>query len=362
MIRLTNIDALHKSRLLNVEEKPYKRITKRLLAPNSPISIRRTLPPAPPRDQSAADEAAAAHEAKKQQELNVRRQWREDMLLDFTAFDSSIVRIQFFLTSNNEERERYAEEKGKIQAAAQAVRDNTSELRTQLDIAQRMLTQRKEYDDLAEKILGNRLLRPREDQHANLQKLNAEIGDLETECQQYARTWSERSTQFMKIIEQGMYIRRLIRDEKEEVERREGMEEEEDGEDGDSGSHIGGRSGIGTPRLDGGGLTPMQVAADRETDSPGSRLRVDTGHTPRDRSTIRSTDGAAEDEEAQVPGIEIESLTMEEDGEVMSAGSDKVADPLGAVITDEGKEEGEEDEAEEAVPEEPAKLENMDTS
>lgn len=355
MTRLTKIDALHKSRLLNVEEKPYKRITKRLLAPNSPISIRPKLPPTPPPDGNAADEAAAAHVAKKQQELNTHRQWREDMLLDFAAYDSSILRVQFLLTSNNKERERYAEEKGTIQAAAQAVLDSTNELRTQLDIAQRTLTQRKEYDSLTEKILGNRLLRPREDQHANLQKLNAEIGDLETESQQYARTWSERSDQFMKIIEQGMQLRRLIRDEKEEVERREGMEEGEDGEDGDSESHIGGRSGIGTPRLDGGGLTPMQVAADHEADSPGSHLKVDTRHTSRGRSALRFTDGAADDGEAQEPGSETENLNTE-DGEVMSAGSDAVADPLGGVIADEGKEEGEEDEAEE-----PAKLDNMDT-
>ncbi|KAL9610985.1 MAG: hypothetical protein Q9167_004330 [Letrouitia subvulpina] len=354
-------DTLHKSRLLNVEEKPFKRITKRLFAPNSLILLRPTLPLTPPSDSTAADEAAAAHEAKKQQELNFRRQWREDVLLDFTAFDSSIARIQSLLTSNIKERERYAEEKVKIQASAQAVRDNTSELRIELDRAQRRLALRKEYDGLAEKILGNRLLRPREDQHANLQKLNAEIGDLETESQQYAKIWTERSNQFLKIIEQGMQLKRLIRDEKEEVERREGMEEE-DGEDGESGSHMGGRSGIGTPRLDGEGLTPMQVVADREADSPGSHLKVDTGNTTRDRSPLRSTGGATEYEESHLPGIEIETLNTEEDGEVMSAESDKVADPLGGAVTDEGKEEGEEDEPEEAVTEGPAKVDNMDTS
>ena len=111
------------------------------------------------------------------------------------------------------------------------MRDNTSDLRVQLEEAQKTLALRKEYDQLAEKITSNRLLKPRAEQHSNLEKLNEEIAELERESQDYAQTWSERREQFGKIIEEGMQLRRLIRDEKEEVERREGMED--DGEDGD---------------------------------------------------------------------------------------------------------------------------------
>ena len=145
-------DALHRSRLLNVEEKPFKRITKRLLPQTSLIHTPLQLPPTLPPDASAADEEAAAHEARRQQQLEARRQWREDVLFDFAAFDSSIVRIQFLFTSNVKERERYTAEKLKIEAAAQAVKDNTAELRLQLEGAQRQLGLRKEYDVLAEKI------------------------------------------------------------------------------------------------------------------------------------------------------------------------------------------------------------------
>ncbi|KAL8719199.1 MAG: hypothetical protein Q9181_008089, partial [Wetmoreana brouardii] len=201
-------DSLHKSRLLNVEEKPFKRITKRLLAPSSLIPVPPILPPTPPPDASAADEAAAAHELEKQQQLDSHRQWREDALLDFAAFESSIIRIQFLLTSNIKERERYAAEKLKIQATAQAVRDNTADLRVQLEEAQETLALRKEYDELAEKITSNRLLRPRAEQHMNLEKLNEEIAELKRESAEYAQTWTERREQFGKIIEEGMQLRR----------------------------------------------------------------------------------------------------------------------------------------------------------
>src|SRR5271156_2938573 len=48
-------DSLHKSRLLNVEEKPFKRITKRLLTPSNPLITFPILPPTPPPDAAAAD-------------------------------------------------------------------------------------------------------------------------------------------------------------------------------------------------------------------------------------------------------------------------------------------------------------------
>lgn len=352
-------DSFHKSRLLNVEEKPFKRITKRLLAPTSLTAVPPTLPPTPPPDASAADEAAAAHELEKQQQLDSHRQWREDALLDFAAFESSIVRIQFLLTSNIKERERYATEKLKIQATAQAVRENTAELRVQLEEAQKTLALRKEYDALAEKITSNRLLRPRAEQHVNLEKLNDEIAELKRESEEYAQTWSERREQFGKIIEEGMQLRRLIRDEKEEVERREGMGMEE-GDDGDTGSHRGRSSGRATPRPEMGDATPLHQ--DQDMDSPEGNLQAGKQHNAEEKSPLGSQDVVTSNERPQVPEIEIEDTNMKEEGEV-SAGPDKATTAFESLAAESDREEGEEDEADRGEPAEgPPKLDEMDVS
>ncbi|MCJ1471259.1 hypothetical protein MMC07_009907 [Pseudocyphellaria aurata] len=354
-------------RLLNVEEKPFKRITKRLLIPNSLIAARPTLPPTPPPDGSGADEAAAAHEIEKQQQLDERRQWREDVLLDFAAFESSIVRIQLLRTSNFKEGERYAAEKLKIQATAQAVRDNTAELRVQLEDAQKRLALRKEYDDLAEKITSNRLLRPREDQHANLNKLDAEILELERESQEYAQTWAERRQQFGKIIEEGMQLRRLIRDEKEEVERREGMEEDrEDNEEGETASQRGRSSGLGTPRHapdNGGGLTPLLAAQeqhDRGSTPAGGLLAERDAPLLVEKSPLRNAHMIDPDKtESHVS----EDTDMAEDGEVSGESDLSATAPaeegLIADEEDDAKEEGEQEDDETPTQ---TVAEQMDTS
>ncbi|KAI9374029.1 Tho complex subunit 7-domain-containing protein [Aspergillus egyptiacus] len=257
-------DSLHKSRLLNVEKKPFERISKRLLNPDSFVISNATLPTPPP--EGTDGEAAAAAEAEKQKRLEQWRQFRDDVSLDFAAFEGSIARIQFLLTSNERERERYVAEKERILSTMQAVRENTSDLRVQLEEAQRLLNLRKTYDELTDKITSNRLLKPREDQQANLQKLQAEIAELERESKDYATTWAERREQFGRIVEEGMQLRRLIRDEKEEVERREGMQEEEDGDDGEVSK--GKQSGSNTPRPDQEALTPSQQGQDEAGRSP----------------------------------------------------------------------------------------------
>lgn len=210
-----------------------------------------TLLPTPPPDESEQVES------EKQNRLETWRNFRDDVTLDFAAFEGNIARIQFLLTSNQRERERYAAGKLRILSTMQAVRDNTNELRTQLEEAQRVLALRKGYDDMAEKIISNRLLKPREDQQANLQKLQAEIADLEEESKDYAKTWAERREQFGRIVEEGMQLRRLIRDEKEEVERREGMQENEEGDENDAHSKDK-SSGANTPRPETDGVNPLQ--------------------------------------------------------------------------------------------------------
>lgn len=321
-------DALHKSRLLNVEDKPFKRITKRLLNPTSLLTVLPTLPPTPPPDAaSTVEEEAALQDAERQKQLEDRRQFREDALLDFAAFESSIVRIQLLLTSNTEERKRYAAEKLKIQVTAQAVRDNTNELRVQLEEAQKTLALRKEYDELAEKITSNRMLRPREDQHANLDKLNAEIAGLEREGQEYAQTWAERRQQFGRIIEEGMQLRRLIRDEKEEVERREGMEDSgEDGEDGEAGSVRGRSSGFASPMQTDGGGTPLHPSLShleqhRETGQKAAAAGLTVAEqVPRAKTPLRIIQNAEDEEEGEgkesQPPYLVEDEEMAEDGEV----------------------------------------------
>ncbi|KAJ5591660.1 uncharacterized protein N7459_002029 [Penicillium hispanicum] len=273
-------DALHKSRLLNVEEKPFKRISKRLLNPESLVVSSTSFPLTPPPEEPDTDATAA--EAEKQKRLEEWRHFREDVTLDFAAFEGSIARIQFLLTSNEEERQRYATEKLRILSTMQSVRENTSELRTQLEEAQRLLALRKSYDDLAEKITNNRLLKPREDQQANLQKLQVEITELEKESKDYAKTWAERREQFGRIVEEGMQLRRLIRDEKEEVERREGMQEGEDGDEGDVISK-GKVSGANSPHPEAESFTPSHHSQDEN-----GRLQVDkTSGTGRSASPLR---------------------------------------------------------------------------
>ena len=265
--------------------------------------------------------------------MDEHRQFREDVLLDFAAFESSIVRIQFLLTSNAQERERYAAEKLRIQAAAQEVRDNTTELRVQLEEAQSTLALRKTYDELAEKITNNRLLRPREDQHANLEKLNAEIADLERESKEYAQTWAERRQQFDRIIEEGMHLRRLIRDEKEEVERREGMQEREDGEDvehDESISRRGRSSGAATPMNEARGGTPGPGVTDHDS----NRLVVNSRSTPRGKSPLRSSEKAQN--VSQIQPEATEDVNMVEDGEVDSETAAVAAPAEGLVSEDDG--------------------------
>lgn len=273
-------DELHKSRLLNVEEKPFKRISKRLLAPSSLLY---TSSQAPTSLSSSLSNSSDSLDYTRQKTYEERRQFKEDILLDFSAFDSSLVRIQFLRNSNERERERYMTDKARILNTAQYVRESTAQLRIQLDQAKQTLEQRKKFDELAEKITGNRLLRPREDQMANLKKLEEECRELERESKNYKATWAERREQFGRIVEEGMQLRRLIRDEKEEVERREGMAEDEDGESGDSTSRGGQtprhHSENGTPRYQNGraentgsnGAPGIRVGISGSTSRPASR-------------------------------------------------------------------------------------------
>ena len=254
---------LHKSRLLNVEEKPFKRITKRLGNISSVIS------------QATQSKDASENEHQSDAATNAL-QLQEDLTLDFAAFGSSIARLQFLHDANERERVRYDSDKQRILDECQDVKGKNTQLREQLDEARGTLAQRKKFDELAEKITSNRLLRPREDQIANLAKLEEECKELERESETYSETWKERRDQFNRIMEEGMLLRRQIRDEKEEVDRREGMnegtEEEADGERG-APTPRNEQSADATPHPDGG-----QAKNEEETELKDNEGNSSTPH------------------------------------------------------------------------------------
>ncbi|KAK4240032.1 Tho complex subunit 7-domain-containing protein [Achaetomium macrosporum] len=294
---------LHKSRLLNVEEKPFKRVTKRLNSLHALTLARARQAPTPPPEtngnpqeqqqppnQQQRDGASPAPGGDALSSVDLA-QLKEDITLDFAAFDSSIARLQFLLTANERERERYAAERQRILTASQSVRDNTAHLRTQLEQARATLAQRRKFDELADAITSNPSLRARAEQAANLRKLEEEIAELEVEREAYGVTWNERREQFARIMDESMRLRRLIRDEKEEVERREGMDDDEAG---------------ATPR-------PSGIASRGSTPRPENGLvpksgaeNGDIGGTPRPVST---TGGRTPARESPAPGNDSQSVT-----------------------------------------------------
>ncbi|KAJ9164590.1 Tho complex subunit 7 [Coniochaeta hoffmannii] len=311
---------LHKSRLLNVEEKPFKRITKRLqtLTTLAASAVRQqpTPPPEPTNGTAAEDGAAAAAEATPtspttatpadDNDAATLSGLREDIAMDFAAFDSSVARLQFLLTANARERERYAADRFRIQDTSRRVRDDTATLRLRLEEARATLEQRKRFDELAERIASNRALRPRAEQAAALAKLEEECAQLEGESGEYSRTWRERREQFEKIMEESMRLRRQIRDEKEEVERREGMDDDGSGAGGGAGEggdetgtprHVAGLvSGNVTPRPD-SGVVAAKVGGLESGDAAGAgtpRASTVGGRTPAREGSAGPAEGQSQ--------------------------------------------------------------------
>ncbi|KAM7207666.1 Tho complex subunit 7 domain containing protein [Naviculisporaceae sp. PSN 640] len=281
---------LHKARLLNVEEKPFKRVTKRLSTLYTIVSsqARQTATPPP---ETNGQGPSADHDASspvvgssRESTLQELAQIKEDLTLDFAAFDSSIARLQFLMTANEKERQRYTAERERIIKTSQAVRDNTANLRLQLEQARATLEQRKKFDELADKITSNPSLRTRTEQASNLHKLEEEIAELEAESKTYGVTWQERRDQFARIMDESMRLRRLIRDEKEEVERREGMGGDGDGGDGEAGQtpRPGLASGSNTPRPESGLIPKGSGHGTENGDIAGTPRPLSTagGRTP----------------------------------------------------------------------------------
>ncbi|KAI1430069.1 Tho complex subunit 7-domain-containing protein [Xylaria sp. FL1777] len=258
---------LHKTRLLAVEERPFKRLTKRLVAPDSFTNPSKKLPTPPP--DSSHNDAADATSTASPSNVDIVA-LKEDITLDFAAFDSAIARLQFLATANAAEREHYASTRLRILNTMESVREGNGQLRVRLDEARATLAQRRKFDELADKITSNRMLRTRAEQHVNLAKLAEECEELRRESEAYGDTWRERRAQFERLVDEGRRLRALIRDEKEEVERREGMDS--DAEDGEAAPTPGKgiTSGNATPHPENSTTLSSKGDAGNATPRPGS--------------------------------------------------------------------------------------------
>lgn len=295
LLDLEDENQLHKSRLFSIEEKPFKRITKRLATINqlANTKIRQTLTPPPETSQQNGGRDEEDEEAS--QPATDFAQLKEDITLDFAAFDYTIGRLQFLQSANEAQRERYSEERGQILETCARVRDSTTSLRARLAEAQATRARRTAWDGLARAILDNKALQERPKARAGIAKLEEECRQLEVESGAYAATWGERRAQFSRIMDESMRLRRLIRDEKEEVERREGMDE--DGSGGGEGEgegaaeghtpRPGSASGNGTPRPDGMASAVPKVL--EETGDSTPRPTPLGGRTPMRDSPAPST-------------------------------------------------------------------------
>ncbi|KAK1062236.1 hypothetical protein LTR12_017309 [Friedmanniomyces endolithicus] len=258
-------DALHATRLLGVEERPFQRVQRALLGKDSLLRSlpRQQLPSPPPEGEDTTPPDSASEEK--------FLRFRDEILLDFAALESSILRIRLIHSSNERERERYAAEKAKILETAQAVRDNTIELRQQLVESQRVLELRKGYDELAAKISDDKKIKSREECTQEITALEKEIEELERESAEYETTWVGRREQFDRVVKEGEAMVRLIKGLKDEVEpeQMEGEEDQHTMDEGDDATR-GESSRLGTPvpegrtpmRVDDGGQTPMISSAE----------------------------------------------------------------------------------------------------
>lgn len=283
---------LHKTRLLNVEEKPFKRITKRLVSISSALS-------------GAGGGSGGGSSSSLQ----------EDLTLDFAAFDSSVARFQFLYEANARERERYAADQQRIVAECEAVRANNARLREQLESARATLAQRNKFDVLAERITSNRLLRPRDDQRANLAKLEDECRELERESETYSETWCERRDQFDRIMEEGMMLRRQIRDEKEEVDRREGMKDGGGDDDSDG---------------DKDGPTPRNLASEQAMPLPDGDSQPRAAESSESRAATPSQAVSAPDRPRPRSGLSRDVTYDDVDMDEVDEGDDREGEESGA--------------------------------
>lgn len=268
--------------MLTVEERPFQRVTKMLLGEKSVLKPVLSYLPSPPPE--GEDELPLHDPARVQR-------FREDVLLDFANLESSIVRIQLILSSNERERERYAAEKAKILETAQAVRENTLELRSHLQEAQQVLERRKGYDEMAIKILDDRKLKSRDEARADIEKLEKEIEDLKQESADYEGTWLSRREQFDAVVREGEAMVRQIKGIKDEPEpeKDDNMDDAEDGtKEETSGRNTPIQDGRSPHPTDGGDATPLPESGEYGTPARPSNKFLDVEDSTRPGSRVSS--------------------------------------------------------------------------
>jgi hypothetical protein len=284
-------EQLHVSRLLNVEERPFKSLTRKLLGAETPYQRFLARPNNNTEQDGTGNEPDDAF-------LADLSKFRESILYQFTAFESSIARLQFLRAANDRERERYAKEKLDIEATAEAVRLDTANLRVQLDDAQKTLAIRKTYDVLADKITKNAGLKPRDEQHVSIEKLKAEIEELQRESLELSETWVGRREQMGKVVDEAARLRRQIRNEKEpeEVEAEKRAQEMLAVEDRERelGSHV------GTPRPEDDAPTPGGAISRAMTPIPEAE-----GGTPAADVEMGGQDEDANGEGGATPNVQV---------------------------------------------------------
>lgn len=255
-------DDLHAKRLLNIEEKPYKRVQKRLLAPTNPIQTYLRLPIATSstsdenvtsdadvddatQDSNDIPNGGHAHitQASSQEDtesyLKQLQTFTHQTLHDFSALKTSLARLQFLLNSNAAERERYSSQTSTITEQHSQITSETTVLRSRLDEARSRLEQRKAYDELAKKVLyvngrdGARS-KTREELGRESERLRSEIEELEREGEELKGQWKERREALSKVNVETERLRRVVRGEPEIVEREEEARSEDEGEDGEN--------------------------------------------------------------------------------------------------------------------------------
>lgn len=144
----------------------------------------------------------------------------------------------------------------------------------QLDEAQKTLAIRKTYDVLADKITKNASLKPRDEQQVSIEKLKAEIEELQRESVELSQTWIDRREQMGHVVDEAARLRRQIRNEKEpeEVEAEKRAQEmlaiERDRE---AGSHV------GTPRMEDDAPTPGGPVSRGVTPLPEAEVGTPAG-------------------------------------------------------------------------------------
>lgn len=235
-------DDLHAKRLLNIEEKSYKRIQKRLLAPTNPIQtyLRRPIANSSTSqidENTTSDGDADAEDPTSktttngtqpqedtQSYLSTLQTFTHQTLHDFSALTTNLARLQFLLTANTSERERYTSQTTTITTQHAQITSETAALRSRLDEARSRLEQRKAYDELAKKVLfvngrdGTRR-KTREELGRESERLRSEIEELEREGEELKGQWRERREGLARVNGETERLRRVVRGEPEVVER-----------------------------------------------------------------------------------------------------------------------------------------------